>query len=71
MLTDKKRRPLSNPEVKKEGVNAGKIKRIKVSIIFNLTTHRMMKALAATEGMTISDLMQDLAYSYLKEKGKV
>jgi hypothetical protein len=71
MLNDRKRQPLSNPEVAKATLDARKSKKIKVSIIFNQSTHRMIKAIAATEGGKISDLIEGLAQQYLKERGKL
>jgi hypothetical protein len=71
MLSDKKRSPLTNSEVTKASLDARKAKKIKVSVIFNQSTHRKIKAYAGFEGRTISDLIEEKMSEFLKEKGKL
>lgn len=71
MSFDKKFTPSSHPEYVNMRKKTLKEKRIKVSVIFNQSTHRMIKAIAATQGAKISDLLEGMAQQYLKEKGKL
>lgn len=63
--------PSNHPDYVKMRKEADKVTKIKVSVIFKQSTHRMIKAIAATQGDTISDIMEDLAQQYLKERGKL
>ena len=58
-------------DLSKAKKGASKEKRFRANVIFNLATHRKIKSLMATEGRDISDLMEELAYGYLKERGKI
>lgn len=62
---------LDELKVMKKSLQEGMEPRVKVSIIFNESTHRGLKAAAAMDGRTISDVMEELAYGYLKERGKI
>jgi hypothetical protein len=70
-MHERKRPPATNADMTSANKVLMKTKKIKVSVIFNLNTHRMIKAITATEGGKISDLMEKLAHEYLKERGKV
>ena len=70
-MSFERKRKTEHPDFIKAKKEVMKIKKVKVSIIFNQTTHRMIKALTATEGGKISSLMEKLAHDYLKEKGKL
>jgi hypothetical protein len=68
---DRKRGPSTHSGMLAAKREVLKPKKIKASVIFNVSTHRMIKAMVSTQGGTISDLMEELAYNYLKEHGKV
>lgn len=64
-----KRTPYTEFDKAKKG--ASRIKRFRANVIFNLETHRKIKSLMGADGRDISDLMEELAHNYLKERGKV
>lgn len=66
-----KRGPLSTAEGNKANAALMKGKKLKVSIIFNIATHRVLKSFAGMEGKKISDIVEEVVYAYLKERGKV
>jgi hypothetical protein len=67
----RKRGASMHPDAIKAKRETAKNKKIKVSIIFNIGTHRMLKSVSAVEGKKISDVVEELVYGYLKDKGKV
>ena len=58
-------------ELSKAKQGASRVKRFRANVIFNLATHRKIKSLMAADGRDISDLMEELAYNYLKERGQI
>lgn len=64
-----RRTPYTEFDKAKKG--AGKIRRFRANVMFNLETHRKIKSLMGAEGRDISDLMEELAQNYLKERGKI